>query len=305
MNNSALDSSKGSELKNFVTIVLPTLNEEEAIGKVIDEIKGEGYNNILVIDGHSSDKTVEIAKSKGVNVIIQNSVGKASAVRMAIELVKTPYVLVMDADYTYDPKDIALLLERIPHYDEVIGFRKNRANIPALHRIGNRIISTVLSLLMGQRIGDPCSGMYLLKVETAKTLELTSSSFDIEAEIVAQLISLGKITEVPITYRRRIGKKKISLKSGFRILITIFKMVWLYNPIFLLSSFSSVLAIPGLVIILWQLYIRYIFGDKYWSLGLAWLGLVLLVIGLQGFSTATMLLLLKRMERRIMKLLKP
>lgn len=286
--------------KEDITVVLPTLNEEKAIGKVIDELLSEGYTKILVVDGYSTDRTVEIARSKGVEVVYQKGKGKAGAIRTAIEIVETPYMLVMDADYTYDPKDIERLL-RYPEYDEVIGLRKDRRNIPLLHRIGNKIISSVLSLLIGQRVSDPCSGMYLIKTESARKLEILSEGFDIEAEIVGEMLIHGKVTEVPISYRRREGEKKLrSWRDGMRILLTVFKVAWLYNPVFLLSAIGSILTVPGIVILFWQLYIRYMYGAERWSFGWAWLGLILLVIGLHAFTVATISLLLKRLERRIL-----
>ncbi len=285
--------------KKDVTIVLPTLNEEKAIGSVIDELLAAGYSSILVVDGYSTDKTVEIAKQKGAKVVYQKGKGKAGAIRTAIETVETPYMLIMDADHTYDPKDIERLL--IPGYDEVIGLRKDRENIPLLHRIGNKIISSTLSLLIGQRVSDPCSGMYLLKTDAARKLEILSEGFDIEAEIVGEMLTQGKVTEVPISYRKRKGENKLrGWRDGFRIMLTVFKVAWLYNPIFFLTAIGSILAIPGFIILFWQLYIRYMYGAERWSIGWAWLGLVLLVIGLQAFTIATVSLLLKRMERRIL-----
>jgi len=282
-----------------VTVVLPTLNEEEAIGKVIDELWGEGYNNILVVDGGSSDGTVRIAEEKGVKVIPQCGRGKAGAIRTAIEYVNTPYMLVMDADYTYDPRDIKGLLALAHEFDEVIGLRMDRENIPWVHRIGNRILSFTLSLLMGQRIHDPCSGMYLLKTERARSLELTSGGFDIEAEIAAQMCTFGRVAEVPIRYRKRLGNKKLNWKDGFKILATIIRAAWLYNPLFIFSVIAALLAVPGASVLLWQLTLRYLYGSGAWSVGWVWLGLTLLIIGIQGFTVATITLLLKRMERRI------
>lgn len=285
-----------------VTVVLPTLNEEEAVGKVIDELRGEGFSNILVVDGYSSDGTVDIAKEKGVRVVFQRGGGKAGAIRTALEVVETPYMVVMDADYTYDPGDIKRLMSYALEYDEVIGLRSDRENIPLLHRFGNRVISFVISLLMGRRISDPCSGMYLLRVDRARRLELTSSGFDVEVEIAAQICSNGRICEVPISYRRRLGRRKLSsFRDGFRIIMTAFRVALMYNPIFIFSSIAALLSIPGALILLQQLYLRYVYGAAKWSVGWAWLGLLLLVIGLQGFTISTISLLLKRLERRILE----
>jgi len=95
--------------KGDVTVVIPTLNEEEAIGQVIEELKQMGYHNILVVDGYSTDGTAKVAESNGCCVVFQHSKGKCGAIETAIENVKTPYMLVMDGDCTYDPKDIEFL----------------------------------------------------------------------------------------------------------------------------------------------------------------------------------------------------
>ena len=287
--------------KNDVTIVLPTLNEEKAIGLVIDELRKEGYNNIIVVDGYSSDRTVEIARSKGVKVIFQEGRGKGGAIKTAIKYVKTPYILVMDADHTYDPKYIERMLEKASEYDEIIGMRKNREKIPWIHRIGNRIISLTISILMGKRINDPCSGMYLLKTETIKKLELTSAGFDIEIEICGQIAAIGKITEIPIKYRERIGPPKLRATQGINIILTLLKITWQYNPLFLFSTIASILLLPGTIILLYQLYLRYVYGGEAWSLGWSWLGLILFIAGLQAVTIATISLMLKRMERRIIQ----
>ncbi|MEM2178051.1 MAG: glycosyltransferase [Candidatus Methanomethylicaceae archaeon] len=299
--NFTIEKVNSKDLKiDDVTIVLPTLNEEEAIGKVIDEIKAEGFKNILVVDGYSSDRTVEIAKSKGVEVIFQEGSGKAGAIRTALKRISTPYMLVMDADGTYNPRDIWTLLNNAHDYDEVIGFRINRKNIPFIHRIGNKIISIVFGLLMGKKIHDPCSGMYLLKTNLIKKLELTSSGFDVEVEIAGQIASLGDIIEVPISYRKRIGKGKLKTwREGFGIILAIIKVAWLYNPIFIFSTIASIMIFPGALILFHQLLLRYFYGE--WSLGWSWLGLILLIIGLQGLTIATISLLLKRMERKILR----
>ncbi len=293
---------EGRPSKADVTVVLPTLNEEGAIGRVIDDLKREGYSKILVVDGYSTDGTIEVVNGKGVKYVYQHGQGKAGAIKTAIDHVETPYMLVMDADYTYDPKDIESMLDHISKYDEVIGLRRDRHNIPLLHRFGNRVISTVLSLLMGQRISDPCSGMYMLRTDSVRSLELTSGSFDVEVEIAAQMASFGKVTEVPVSFRKRVGASKIrSWKDGFGIILTVFKMAWLYNPIFLISALATLFAFPGAAILLWQLILRYLYGAEAWSIGWTWLGLILFIVGLQAFTVSSISLMIKRMERRILR----
>ena len=89
--------------------MIPTLNEHEVIGRVLDDLKHFGFYNILVVDGYSNDGTVEIAKSKGAMVLNQHGVGKAGALATAIKTVNTPYMLVMDGDNTYKARTLAVL----------------------------------------------------------------------------------------------------------------------------------------------------------------------------------------------------
>ncbi|MEM3055427.1 MAG: glycosyltransferase family 2 protein, partial [Candidatus Bathyarchaeia archaeon] len=149
--------------KDEVTIVLPTLNEEKAVRKVINELKKAGYNNILIVDGYSTDKTARIAESNGARVVLQHSRGKSGALETAVENVDTPFMLVMDCDCTYDPKDIEKLLAHAKIYDQVIGARINgRENIPRFNRLGNWLITAAFNTIMGTKLSDVCSGMYLI-----------------------------------------------------------------------------------------------------------------------------------------------
>ena len=288
--------------KQDVTVVLPTLNEEKAIGIVIDELRNEGYENILVVDGYSKDMTVKIAGEKGVKVVYQHGKGKAGALKTGIEHVETSYLLIMDADHTYDPKDIWKFLEHANDYDEIIGVRVNRENIPLMNRLGNWAITKAFNLLTGTSLRDICSGMYLLKTEAAKRLDIESASFDIEVEIATQLVSNGEVTEVPVSYRSRIGRQKLSsLRHGARILLTIIGLARIYNPAFLFALITALALIPGGIIYLWVLYRLMLYGI--WHSGWALLGTALIILGGQGLILSTIALMLKRMEKRIAKMI--
>jgi dolichol-phosphate mannosyltransferase len=211
-------------------------------------------------------------------------------------------MLVMDGDHTYDPKDIQKMLLHADKYDEIIGVRTNAESFPKLHRLGNKIINYVLNLLLGTGLSDVCSGMYLLRTETAKGLDLKSKGFGAEVEIAINMSTLGKVTEVPISYRKRLGNRKLrTWREGFKILTLTIGLVRAHNPVFLLATLTSLLAIPGVAIMLWQLFLRYLYGAEIWSIGMVWLGLFLLILGVQGFTIATIALLLKRMEQRIFR----
>lgn len=289
--------------KSDVTIVLPTLNEEEAIGRVIEELKQKGYYNILVVDGYSQDNTPEIAKRNGVRVIQQHGVGKSMAIKTAIEHITTPFMLVMDGDCTYDAGDIEKFLPHVANYDEVIGARINgKNNVPKLNRLGNWVITKTFNFLFGTKLADVCSGMYMLRSDFAKQLNLETGGFDIEVEIAAQAAREGGITQVPINYRKRVGKQKLrSWKHGFQIMATVWNLARSYNPVFLFSFASALLMIPAIMILVWVL-IEWLRGI--WHGALALFGAMLILLAIQALTTSSVAVLLKRMEQRLMKKLK-
>jgi len=286
--------------KDDVTVVLPTLNEEEAIGKVIEELKQTGYHIILVVDGYSTDRTAKIADSNGCYVVFQHSRGKCGAIETAIENVKTPYMLVMDGDCTYDPKDIENFLAHARKYDQIIGMRANgRGNIPRLNRFGNWLITKIFNVLMGTKLSDVCSGMYLINTDVARQLELNTKGFDVEVEIAAQTATSGRVTEVPIAYRKRVGSQKLSSwRHGFQIIRSVFGLARRYNPALLFSGVVALAVIPAFIILGWVILEILIYGV--WHSSHVLIGFMLLVLASQGLTVATISLLLRRMEKRIM-----
>ena len=285
--------------KDQVTIVIPVKNEELAISPVIDELIQEGYNNILVVDGYSADKTLQIIEAKkGVTLIQQHGKGKTGAIKTAIENVTTPYMLILDGDYTYQAKDIQRLLNHCANYAQVIGVR-DRKSISLIHRFGNWVITKAFNLLMGTHLSDVCSGMYLLKTDVAKNIELGSKNFATEVEIAAQTVVEHEVTEVPIGYRSRMGKAKLSWRNGFEILSSVVGLARKYNPLLLFSAFSLLSIIPAAVILSWVVFSQLALGV--WHSGWALMGVMLLLFAIQALAVGTMVLLLKRTEKRIIQ----
>mgnify|MGYP001772706528 CR=1 FL=1 len=295
-------SYKSSGAPNSLTIVIPTLDEEAAIGLVIEELKSLGWTNILVVDGNSRDCTREIAESMGARVVLQKGKGKADAVRTAVKHVETPYILVMDGDYTYPAKHIAQLLEKMEKedLDEVIGVRKKgRENIPLLNRFGNWIITKTFNLLFGTRLSDVCSGMYLVRTDLLREVEFEMKGFSIEVEIAAQIASTARrIGEVPIEYRRRVGKPKLGKRHGFTIMFDSIRLALRYNPVFLIFAPASLILVPSLVLAAWVFYSWLFQGIKHHIWGI--IAVVGVGVGTIALFLAMMALYLKRLEYRIM-----
>ena len=291
--------------KEDVTIIVPVLNEEEAIVPIVKELLGAGYSRILVVDGYSVDNTLAMARSLGVRVVQQHGSGKAGALKTAFEMVETPYLLVMDGDYTYCAGDIEKFLHFADKYDQIFGRRMlGKENIPRLNRFGNWVINTMLGIIYGGTISDVCTGMYMMKTDVARNLTLNSKGFDVEVEIAIQNLYNGSVTEVPINYRKRMGIAKLTRFDGVHILWRILRMSLTYNPVFILASIGSTLGLPGGLILLREFYLRLIYGDTGWSIGYVWLGLILFITGLQCLTISILTLLSKRQENRIIKYIK-
>ena len=285
--------------KDQVTVVLPVLNEEAALGQVIEELKMEGYNNILVVDGYSKDQSVNVSLKNGVNLVFQHGGGKTGAVKTAIDYVKTPYMLFMDGDYTYCARDIERLLNHGERYSQIVGVRSKKG-IGLIHRFGNSMLTGIFNILFGTDLSDVCSGMYLVKTDAARGLELTSKDFRTEVEILAQMATEHRLTEVPIKYRTRIGKPRLcTLRDGFQILRGILGLARKYNPIVIFSTLAATSMFPAAVVVGYALYLNFFVGvfEFNWLL----FGSILFIIGVQGLTVATVALLLKRMERRLLK----
>jgi glycosyltransferase involved in cell wall biosynthesis len=297
-----LTVEKASELNALVTIVIPTLNEQEAISKVLDELFSIGLKNILVVDGYSSDGTLDTAKKYPISVIFQHGKGKTGALKTAFENVKTPYMIVMDGDFTYDSSCIPRFLEHMQSYDQIIGVRNlnDKKNMSVIHKLGNKIITKTFNALMGTSLSDVCCGMYALKTEIAKDMDLSSTGFDVEAEIAARVASSGRITEVPINYRQRIGKQKLSTwKHGFKILLTILKLGMTYRSSVFYSIIVSITSLLGIGILANTAIEWYLTN----TLEVPWLlvGISILLIAINFTGVALEAQTLRRMESKIIR----
>ncbi len=216
--------------QNKISIILPALNEEVTIGKVIDEIprqalEREGYQvEILVVDGNSHDRTKEIAQGKGAQVITEPRRGKGRAMRTALEKVEADFIFMLDADFTYPATYITDMLKILREgHPVVLGSRlkgkREKGAISRLNVVGNFLLTLIANTLYRTKISDLCTGYWGLRGEVIPNLKLSANGFQIEAELFSQLSKMGyHIAEVPIYYRQRQGKAKLSsLKDGLKI----------------------------------------------------------------------------------------
>ncbi len=218
-----------------VTVLLPALNEEGSIRKVIgdipiDQLSSRGYStDIVVVDGHSTDLTLEIAAEMGAECLRQPNRGKGDAVRHAFKHFDGDYLFMLDADDTYPPHHI---LEMLPILEEgkadvIMGSRLGgnmaSGSMSRINMLGNRILTGTANLFFSRdsKITDLCTGMWGFQGEVIQNLaaELDAAGFDIEAEMYIKTRKLGfTVNEIPINYDRRDGPSKLgSIRDGARI----------------------------------------------------------------------------------------
>lgn len=175
-------------------VIVATLNEENGVGPTLTEIKNSLDNPLcLVVDGRSTDRTVEVAKECGAQILFQKGVGKGDAIATAIghtKWLKTKYVALIDADYTYPAKYLSpmiKILEENPEIGMVCGNRLNKqlklAAMPNVFHIGNKFLSLTHSLLNGVDMDDPLTGLRVVRQEIVSNWYPKSKGFDIEVEL--------------------------------------------------------------------------------------------------------------------------
>ena len=222
-------------MKEYVSIVIPTLNEEKNIAKVIHGIRKNLRSTkyeILVVDGHSSDNTVSIAKKLGARVIYDNK-GKGSALRKGFGAAKGSIIVSMDADLSNEPKELNLLVESIRiGYDVCMGSRfmvgGGSEDISKIRILGNKFFVSVVNLFFGSKYSDMCYGYRSFRKSIIKKLDLKEDGFGIETEININAIKAHlKIIEIPSTEKKReAGEAKLrTFSDGYMILKTIVKNI--------------------------------------------------------------------------------
>ena len=212
-----------------LAIVVAAYNEEEGIAPTISELKEVlDKPHLVVVDGRSSDRTLELAKNLGAEVLIQRGKGKGNAISQGLNHLNgdIPYIVFTDADYTYPAKHIKEMINVLnlnPDVGMVLGDRFNRTYKTESDRnqfyIGNRILGFAQRVLNGIKLKDSYTGLRIVRSELLKGWEPRSDGFDIEAELNHYIKRSGyKIVELPIKYRKRLGKKKLSFRHGLKIL---------------------------------------------------------------------------------------
>jgi glycosyltransferase involved in cell wall biosynthesis len=244
---------------NSLTIVIPALNEEEAIGGTIarclaarERIKaaaGLTDVEVVVVSDGSTDRTAEIARGfEDVHLIVfEQNRGYGAAIKEGFRQGTGTLVSFLDADGTCDPEYLAEMCRIAVEdaADVVLGSRLGPdSKMPRIRRLGNRIYAFLLGLLCGQHVTDTASGMRVIRRGALKDLYPLPDRLHFTPAMSARAMLNGlRVVEIPMHYEERIGRSKLSVaKDGVRFLMAIFAGVLCYRPErLLLAGFSACL----------------------------------------------------------------
>lgn len=234
----------------LISIIIPCLNEEKAVGKCvrkgIKELKHSRINGeVIVVDNGSADKSHEEAKKAGAKVVIEPRKGYGFALMAGFTKAKGEYLVFGDGDGSYDFKEInCFLVSLLDGCDLVIGSRLKgkiqKGAMPFLHRyIGTPLLNFLFKIFFHQNISDINSGFRGITRKAFDKLKLSSTGMEFASEMLYKAGKLNlKIAEVPVSYKKRIGKSKLSP----------FRDAWRHLKFMLLFSSTYLFVVPGAVL---------------------------------------------------------
>jgi len=219
-----------------IAVIIPALNEEEAIGQVIAEIPRESVSDILVVDNGSTDNTAAAAAAAGARVVAEPRRGYGSACLRGIAELREPDVVVfVDGDHSDYPEEVPMLVGPIAadEADLVIGSRtlgqREAGSLTPQQLLGNRFACFLLRLLYRRRFTD-LGPFRAIRRPSLAALKMADRDFGWTIEMQIKAVKRGlRVVEVPVRYRPRIGRSKISgtlrgtVLAGYKIITTILR----------------------------------------------------------------------------------
>ena len=218
-----------------ISVVIPVFNEARTLSEIITRVLARPeVGQVIVVDDGSTDATGQLladrrfANPRVTRLRHSSNQGKGSAIRTGLAHATCPWVLIQDADLEYDPADYPTLsaaIQGLQHPVAVYGSRFLSPRSPGpsespwvgLHRLGNRLLTGLSNLLLGQRLTDEATCLKLIPLEILRRMELQEDGFGFCPEVTSKLSRLGiRIIEVPVSYsgRSKAEGKKIRLRHG-------------------------------------------------------------------------------------------
>jgi glycosyltransferase involved in cell wall biosynthesis len=296
--------------KTKVCVIIPALNEEKAVGEEIDKVKDalKDYNfDIVVSDGRSSDNTVKIANQHGAKTIYQKRKGYGDALisgyLYSIQKLGAEILVNIDADGTYDSKDIPKMVDKIllGDADYVVGKRDvNTKSMTRSHILGNKVISWLIRSLLHVKVSDSQCGLFAFRsyliseVENWRTIGWALNTELLTKAAESEMI----IQEIETAYTPRIGITHSNTLSGGAInLAVIIRMIIDFQPLLLLGVISAVFFGLGLIIGSSVVY-EFINSETITRSNLATLSALFIITGIQILSLGIVADMIKRKNQK-------
>ena len=243
-----------------VAVLVPCLNEERTVGKVVDDIRRELPGcTVYVYDNRSTDATARVASEHGAVVRHEPRPGKGVTVRQMIRDIEADCYLLVDGDDTYPAESARLLVEPVlsGEADHVVGDRLSngsyaRENRRPFHGVGNDLVRGLIRVLYGYAFADVMSGYRAVSRPFAKTLPILGRGFELETELsIFAADHAWRTLEVPIDYRDRPEgsiSKLDTFRDGLRVLRCIASLFRDYKPLPFFGILTLAFAAAGLAL---------------------------------------------------------
>ncbi len=240
-----------------VAVLIPCYNEEATIGKVIDDFRAQlPEARIVVFDNNSTDRTAEMARSGGAEVVVEPRQGKGYVVETMFDAVRADVCIMVDGDDTYPAELVGKLLEPVLNgsADMVVGARRAENMDSAFrpfHAAGNSLVRGLINRIFHAQLTDILSGYRAFNRKVARTVPVVSAGFEIETELTVQaLYHRLAVMEVPVPYRGRpagSSSKLRTFRDGSRVLWKIFSLFRALKPLTFFGGIALVLMALGIL----------------------------------------------------------
>jgi len=251
-----MDSQTDNSYLFDVSVILPALDEERTIGDCISKIqsvfKNNNINGEIIVADSSTDKTPEIARSLGAIIVTSDKIGYGNAYLSAFKRAKGRYIVMGDADNTYDFFEIPALLAPLKQgVDLVIGSRfKGKINkgsmAPLHHYIGNPVLTWMINIIFNTRFSDTHSGYRAITHQALDRLNIKTGGMEFASEMLVMASKENlRIQEVPISYSSRVSPSKLhSFADGWRHV----RFVLLMKPLPFIAIPGIIFSVVGLIL---------------------------------------------------------
>jgi glycosyltransferase involved in cell wall biosynthesis len=208
-----------------IAMVVPTLNEIDGMKKIMPQINRSWVDEIIIVDGGSTDGTIEESQKLGFKIVHQTSRGVGDAYRLGIEATNCDYILFFSPDGNHEIKDIPILINKIKSGYEIVHINRfgktSKSEDPGLITgFGNRMFTFLVNVFFGGHFGDCLDGFKIIKRNTILELKLDAKRENYEQQICIRAAKLGiRIFEVDGNEPKRIGgeRKMSPLYTGYQL----------------------------------------------------------------------------------------